>query len=194
MPDASQPQMKAGHIKQNLVLGEELAGARVEDFRRVLGAKAIEEIESVSKVAWLPVALDIHLNHAIEEICGPGSNRARSRASTHESLSGGLLGPLVEGVRRVFGLNPSSVMKVLPRGWGALYRNCGVAKVVKLDDKRAAVDFRELPPLVVNDAIYLDSVAGGFHALLDICAVEGDVTVEDPNSDAGTVRFLFVWG
>lgn len=185
--------MKAAHLARNLTFAEQFAGARVGRLHEELGAERVETIRSAVKTDWIPIEVDIALSRAVELVCGPGSDRERARESTRESMNARLLRPFVDGVQKLFGLNPESVLKVSPRAWSTVYRSCGSARAQHLDGQQAALDFEHMPSLLLSQPLYLSSIAGGLHAILDLCRVNGDVKPVRPDPGAGTMRFLFTW-
>jgi hypothetical protein len=193
MAPSLQPRMKAAQIKNSLAVAERMAGDRAAALREAIGPEVWETIEGAVRTDWLPLSVDIALSRAVEDVCGPGRDRERSRTSTGENLNARLLAPFVEGVRKVFGLSPKPALKVSPRAWKTVYKDCGDSRFVDVSEREAALDFENMPREVLESPLYLSAIAGGLHAVLDMCGVEGHVEPRDADVAAGTVRFLVTW-
>lgn len=157
------------------------------------GAATIGAIEEAIKTDWVPVSIDMALSAATAEVLGVPFDRERARQSTLRSMRARLLAPVVEGVRKIFGLKPKPAIKMTQRGWHQIYRNCGSPVFVDVSETSASLIFEKMPAEALACADYLVSIAGGLHAILDICHAEGDVTVGEVDAEAQTVRFDFSW-
>lgn len=187
------PGIKATQIQSSLAVAEQLARERVARLHAAMGADTLGTIRGAIKTSWVPVEADIALAHAVESVCGFGTDYERSRRATAASLDQKLLRPFIEGVRKVFGLSPKGLFKTCQRGWNGVYKDCGQPQYVDLGERAAALDFSEMPLQVLDSDIYLRAIAGGLHALLDICHVEGEIVAKDVDARARTVRFQIEW-
>lgn len=187
------PAMKAGHLKANLEIARDLAGDAEPAFLAAMGDAMVEEIEGSLKTAWLPIELDMAVSRATCTVLGAHADRERARESTRRSMNTRILAPIVEGVRKVFGMTPKPALKVTRRGWHAIYRNCGQPEFIDLGEGAADLLFEEMPAAALASNNYLFSIAGGLHAILDICRVEGTVEVGEVDPEAKKVRIEFRW-
>ncbi|MGH1343575.1 MAG: hypothetical protein ACRBN8_18605 [Nannocystales bacterium] len=188
-----QPQIKATQVKVSLTIAERLAGERVQELHEAIGAESLALIRDAIGTSWIPLDVDIVLSHAVEATCGPRSDFERARQSLTASMDQKLLRPFIEGVRKVFGLSPKGMLKTSRRGWSSLYRDGGKPEFVDLGANAAALDFVEMPDAVLASEVYLRAISGAFHALLDLCGVQGEVFVEALDPRARTVRFRLTW-
>ncbi len=193
MGGGREPGIKATQIQSSLAVAERLAGDRVEQLQAAIGTEMLAKIRDAIKTAWVPVQADIALANAVESTCGPGSDYERSRQATTDSMNRKLLRPFIEGVRKVFGLSPKGLFKTCQRGWNSVYRDCGQPRYVDLGENAAALDFQDMPVQVLASDVYLRAIAGGLHALLDVCHVHGTIVPKDVDPRARTVRFLVTW-
>src|SRR5512136_1883823 len=78
---------------------------------------------------WLPLAEDLRLTRAVYDGLGVAGADHFFRAYTLDSFEGPLLRTLVATGVRIFGLDPASFARWVPRGWNVIYRDAGVWRV-----------------------------------------------------------------
>lgn len=187
------PVIKASHLKNNIAALELIAPGRTPDVLAALDRTVLGDIEGSAKTAWLPVEHDIALAEAIESVLGPGSDHARSRASTRMSMESTLLKPIIDGIQKIFGLAPTPVIRSVARAWAQVYRNCGLPRFEHGTGTRAVLVYEGFPPSVIDSPLYLKSISGGLHACLDLCKVEGTCIPKVRDRAAGEVEYVFEW-
>jgi|GEM_PF-1032701 len=193
----SLPRIKGAQLQNSLHTARDMAQAeaRLAVLEAKLGPDYLAEVASFTRTEWISVEFDIRLSHAVESCLGRGADYERARRSTGRSFESKLLQPFVEGAVRLFGLSPKAMIKLVRRGWTSLYQNCGEADAAFGDDDAptAALTLSRLPDVVYNDAVYLQAIAGGLHAILDVCQVKGTVEVQGKSPARKSATFAFKW-
>lgn len=154
-------------------------------------SETLARIHAASRIDWLPIEFDLEIAEAVAAVLGRTCDRERARQSVRMSLESPLLRPFIVGVQTIFGLEPASVIRQAPRGWLAVYRNAGALEYRIGQGAERVLVYSDIPERVVASALYLDAIAGAFESLLDLCGVEGSVSVEavDPQRRRAELRF-----
>lgn len=184
--------IKASLVHNSIQAIEVVGPGRTAEVLAYLDPDFAAQIQSAAKTTWLPVEIDIAFAEAVEAVLGPGQDRERSRAGTMLSMNSTLLKPVIDGVRKIFGFSPPAVIRTTTRAWTHLYRNCGRPSFEETSSNQAALVY-DFPKIVADNQLYLRSIAGGLHACLDLCQVEGTVVPVVRNRSTGEVAFEFEW-
>ncbi len=169
--------MRASHVHANLRSLELMGQDQAQRVRDAVDPDVLRAIESATRVAWLPVELDLELSEAVDRILGPQALTDWSRLAMQDSFRGPLLGPVVDGAVRLFGLHPGRLAKVFPRGWTQIYRGCGDLKTEPSGGDSVRISHVAPPELLRVSDVFHRSVAGAFSALFDVARVRGEVSV-----------------
>jgi hypothetical protein len=167
--------MRATQMKENLRGLDELAERHSVDLRAALSPEMLKRIKGAMRTDWLPIAYDVEMNEAVERSLGRELLCRWSRSTIESSLKGPMLSPLLDGAVALFGLTPNTLFKLLPRGWGSVYRGCGELKIEGRGNTQARIMWRGVPDEVRASEPYLYGVAATFSALLAVTNAEGDV-------------------
>ena len=179
-------EMRAGQVKENLEALETLA--RAADVRAAMAPADLALIDDVSRLAWLPVRVDVALTEAVARVCGVEAMRQWSQVSIRRSFAKPLLQPLIAGAMQVFGLSPSAFYRVVARGWSNVYRGCGELTVVDVTSDGCGILWQGVPVEVTPN--YLEGVAATLLAILEVTQVKGAVAIEREGS---ACRFVVTW-
>jgi hypothetical protein len=183
------PEIKASHTRTSLdVLGELFPSSAPRVMTR-LSPLVKEALAQAMRLDYLPVMVNLEVVEAINAELGVRGARQVARESLRRTLSGPLLGGLVSTATVLFGNTPPGLLRWLGRGYGWVCRDCGDFKLIRAESGRVEVRLEELPE-ELNIPSYLEAMAGALEAFLDICRVEGEVTV-DPWP--GGARFELHW-
>jgi hypothetical protein len=155
-----------------------------------IGPRVLEEVEGSASSDWIPFQLDLELTHAIARVLGPLGTHRFFQQQQLASFEGPLFKALVDSATSLFGLDPGSWARWIPRGWGTVFRECG-QWVIDLSEK-GAVDLALVapPPGCLDDEVWLASVAGSFSAFLVVARCEGEFALDrvDRARDAACYR------
>lgn len=175
MVEGERPVVRGRHMK-SLVGALEVwdGGARP---LALLPAEALGTISSAGGLDWLPVALDLQVTQAIYDGLGSAEADRFFRAHTLESFEGPILQTLVSTGVRIFGLDPVSFLRWVPRGWHLIFRGVGEWRVpaVPPGATSVALVLASLPGECAEHAVWVRSVARSIAAVLDLARVAGSV-------------------
>jgi hypothetical protein len=152
-----------------------------------------EEIEAASRLSWLPAELNVRMIHALVEGLGAQGCHDFQGEQIAAQLSTPLWRGFVEGGIRTLGLDPASLARWLPNALGLIFKDCGRWSVEDLAENGAALDARELPVELIASPRWVESIAGGVHALFIMCQTSGETKVARFDRDAGSARIELRW-
>ena len=186
--------IRARQVEHSLRALELVSGREHERALGRMRPESLAQIRDSGRFDWLPIGLDVELSQAVADEFGPAFAASRSRMSMRQSLDTPLLRPFIDGVDKLFGLEPSSVFRQVPRGWHAIYRDAGRMRyeVMSAGSQRVLI-YEEVPAVVLDSRVYLEAIAGALGGLLDICKVEGCVRVVDVAAARARVELLVSW-
>ncbi|WP_052559006.1 hypothetical protein [Enhygromyxa salina] len=201
------PAVRASYLRALLFACDEF-GPPAMEIREQLGDTHQTSIECAGPLVWLPIEADIALQRALARVLGAERTRAFVLANLREFMAASILQNIVQTAVGLFGLDPGSFARLLPRAWGMLYRDCGRWSVSRsLDPDRArAREWREvqmclsrLPQACASEDAWLAAVATVQHALLILCGRahdegEGEVELlERVLDEPSQVVFRLAW-
>jgi hypothetical protein len=170
----SEPVIRARHLRSIL---EHVARLPEPSRGAVLGAIGPGPIAAVEESAssdWLPFALDLELTHAIGRVLGPERQHRFFQQQQLESFRSPLFRVLVDSATTLFGLDPGSWARWIPRGWGVLFRGCGEWIVDRAERGVVHAALISPPAGCLEDDVWLHSVASSFSAFLVLARTEGE--------------------
>ena len=171
---SSQPVVRARHLRSILEhvarLPEPSRGAVLE----AMSPEALAAIRGSASSDWLPFALDLDLTHALARALGPEGQHRFFQQQQLDSFGSPLFRVLVDSATSLFGLDPGSWARWIPRGWGAVFRGCGDWVVDRAERGVVHAALVAPPPGCLEDDVWLRSVASSFSAFLLIARTEGD--------------------
>jgi len=163
------PAVRARHMKSLLAaLGEvaEVAAAELDPVQRAA-------IEEASGLEWLPFEANLTLTRAIYHRLGEAEAGAFFRRHTVAALGGPLLRGIVDAAVRLFGLDPGSWARWVPRGWEQVFRRVGTWSVATIPAGEARLALEDLPASALLDGCWPGSVASSLGALCDLARCQG---------------------
>jgi len=154
---------------------------------------ALEQIESSASSDWLPFALDLDLTHAVFRALGVAGAHRFFQEHQLASFQGPLFKALVDSATALFGLDPGSWARWIPRGWGIVFRQCGEWTIDRSD--RGAVDLSLVapPPGCLDDEVWLRSVASSFSAFLVVARREGEFALDHVDRSREAACYTLRW-
>jgi hypothetical protein len=180
----------AGFVQGTLEgLDPELAG-RV--CARIQPASA-ERLQSSSRIAWLPVAIDVELTEALFAELGAARARAQLRDNLRRSFDLPVLRNLLDTAVRLLGRDPERVLRWAPQVWSQLYRDSGALRYVPIGPGDSRMELSDLPDVITRSRDWLDGTAAAISAVFDVLRTSGDVHLADVDPIARTARFEVTW-
>lgn len=195
------PAVRASYLRMLLAACDEF-GPPAAEIRARLGDEHQTSIECAGPLVWLPLDAELTLQRALDEVLGAERAREFVLATLREFLATSLIQAAIATAVGLFGLNPGSFARLLPRAWSLLYRDCGRWSVSRgFDpDRQRAREWREvelhlskLPLACASEPAWLSAVSTVLHALLILCEREGEVEIleRDTSSPERGARVMF---
>lgn len=184
------PKVKSRHMKALLASVDRRPEAPA--VRARLDEGVVRAIEDSRGVEWQPLEWNLGLTRAVRAELGAAATHTFFREMLLESFRGPLLGLLVDSAVRVFGIDPASWARWVPRGWALVFQDCGRWSV---DAQNRRVTFRceDLPGDCVEDDVWVRSVASSLGALVDLARARGGVELLEMDRAARRATFLMEW-
>lgn len=109
-----------------------------------------------------------------------GEERAHQlwRAYLPTHLKSGRFRNLVDSAIRLFGLKPSSLIKVLPRAWSQSFQGFCELEVTQAAHRIGRLSMTNIPPCIEDWPSYAFSHKAIFEGIFDITKVEGEIEVK----------------
>jgi hypothetical protein len=186
-------QIRAALPLQSLRVLESIAGSEHTRVLARLQAETRQRLSSAAWIEWLPLEIDLELSFAIAAALGPDVNKERARLCVLQLFESPLLRPFIHGADMLFGLSPAGLIATVPRGWPAVYRDAGVVRYEVDGGLRRLLIYDGVPPQVIGNRMYLDSLAGALESVFDLSKVEGSVTIGQIDVAARRVELQFEW-
>ncbi len=176
-------EIRAAQLQEDLLA---LAALRHDDASRIvaeLSPATVRRIMNATRVDWLPAELNVELARAGHLVVGDDGLRSWGRASVRRSMESSLLGPILHGAIRVFGLSPGAILRTAPAAYRAAFRGCGTMVVDGTGDGCRRVLLQDLPP-ALRDRCFVLAMAGALEGVFDVCGVEGGSRLVSPSIGA----------
>jgi hypothetical protein len=187
------PVVRARHLQSLL---EEVRALPEPSRGAVLGAIGAERLRQVDEAAssdWLPFVQDVELTHAVASALGPEGMVRFFRKHQLASFQGPLFKVLVDGATTLFGLDPGSWARWIPRGWGVVFRACGRWEISRATPGEVDLALIDPPDGCLDDEVWLRSVAGSFSAFLAVAKAEGEFALDRVDRERGAACYRLRW-
>jgi hypothetical protein len=168
--------MRASHIHSNLLELDTLGPLVAAQVKQRISKETLDAVGDASTIAWLPVEHDIEISTAVRDVLGIAGLRAWSLEAMARSAQGPLIRPLSDGASKLFGITPHALYRVLPRGYGVVYRNCGENAYEQTSESTGVVTQTGVPSLLFDND-YLEGTAGAFMSFPRFFGLEGAVVL-----------------
>jgi hypothetical protein len=186
--------VRARHLKTLLSALERSGAATVAAVRARAGAALLERIDAATPAEWLPIELDVALTEAIARELGPRRTHAHFRAATGLDYETSLFRGFVHMASNLFGLTPATYVKLLPKGWSLVFRECGEFRAGEPATGRLELAYHDVPRVCATE-LWLESVRSSFHSCFDLCGLaEGRVEWGELDLRGRRAVFVFAWG
>jgi hypothetical protein len=187
------PCVRARHMKSLLSGVERLDPALRAEVLAASRAELLECVRAATAVAWLPLALNIELADTIARCLGTKRARPFFRAMLLAEFQSSLFKPFIAGVSRAFGVTPAVFVRMVPRGWELVYRECGKLEPTEVGPGQASLVFSQLPAVCVKNMLWLDAVRSTFYTAFDLSEVDGKIEWDELDLSARRAVMRFQW-
>jgi hypothetical protein len=193
---AGAPRILAAFVQSTLGAVEQLdaeLGARV---RRRMPLAVLSDLESASRISWVPIEWDVALTECIYAEAG----HARAREIFRRNLAGALEAPFlrtfVQGALRLLGGGPSPdrIFGWSARVWSQISRDCGELRFEADGPRSARLALQAAPEAALASAVWLDGMAAAIEAGFALTDAKGTAALEsrDPKSRRASFRLEWV--
>jgi hypothetical protein len=161
--------------------------------RTAIGHAALNEIvESKSFFAWLPVEHNLAATRAVATTLGPRRAHEFFVSLQVDALRMPIFSWVSRLVPTLLG-NPGPALRWVAKGYEIMFRDAGTWEVVDEQRGSAFMHMVDVPEAMLQDTVWLASVASALHAIFVVAEVEGAVTLAAANPRQGSARFRFLW-
>lgn len=152
---------------------------------------ASEWIDAPASGPWFPAERHLAIMRALHDVAGDDGTRAIGRKRLRESLTAGILGPLLRSWGRSYSGAPAQLLRVTPHAWSAATRNLGTLIVTSIADREMGIQVKHAPEIVRRCHAWHRFLEGYGLGVLEMGMLEGEVVVA-PSDDAlvGTFRWF----
>ncbi len=187
------PLTRSRHLRSILEHVARLPEPQRSAVRAAVGPASIEIIESSASSDWLPFALDLDVTHAIARVLGPEGQHRFFHDHQHASFQGPLFRALVDSATAIFGLDPGSWARWIPRGWGIVFRECGQWVIDRSGSGEVDLALVAPPPGCLDDEPWLRSVASSFSAFITVARTSGEFRLASVDRARDAACYALRW-
>lgn len=187
------PRILAGFVQGTLAAVCALDAGLGERVASRLAPETRERVAHASRIAWLPLSVDVELTDAIYAELGASRAREIFRTNLTGALDAPVLRSLAQGALRLFGASPERVYAWAPRVYSQLYRDAGVMRFAHDAPGSARLELEALPACVAESASYLDGIAAAIAGGFDFMGEKGEVRIELHAPAARRATFRLEW-
>jgi hypothetical protein len=187
------PRILAGFVQGTLAA---VSALDVELGKRVasrLAPETRDRLTQSSRIAWLELAIDVELTHAIYAELGPARAQELFRSNLAGALDAPVLRSLAQGALRLFGASPARVFGWAPKAYSQLFRDAGVMRFVLDAPGSARLELEALPSCAAESTPYLDGIAASIAGGFDFIGAKGEVCIESHSPAARRASFRLEW-
>lgn len=156
---------------------------------------AWQQIATSQPVTWLEEATYNALTDSIRTQLGDTETIKLFRALGRRIIQNPNLQNFVEGIIRMFGLSPHTLLKASPRGRETLVRDSGTLEYVYVGPNSATLVLRHFPVSTFKSGTTVVLLSGTFLGLLDAagCAKTAKLSTSHVELHAGHATFHLSW-
>lgn len=187
------PLVRARHLRS---LFDHVRALPEPERGRVLAAydaAALRQVDDSLGFDWLPFELDLQFTHALVGVLGPEGTHRFFREHQLASFRGPLFKVLMDSATTIFGLDPGSWARWIPRGWGVVFRECGQWVVDRSGEGEVDLALVAPPPAALDDERWLRSLASSFSSFLDVAGCEGEFALDHVDRARGAACYRLRW-
>ena len=165
-------------------------GTRV---RQALTPETREAIEGASRVALVPVELDLEVTERLYDLAGEERARAILCANLAATLGSPLLRSFMQMALRLRGHDPGLLFEWSSKVWNQIYRDCGDMEYIRLGESEGRIELRDLPETLTAHPRYLDGIAATLGAVFEIVNVHGQGELKAVDTGTGRAIISVAW-
>ncbi len=193
MSSEPEPLIRARQLLSILEHVDKLPAQARQAVREAIAPAILTQVEASTGADWVPFTWDVELTHAIARALGPDGMHRFFQEQQLAAWRGPLLKSLVDSATALFGLDPGSWARWIPRGWAVVFRNCGRWEVERTGPGAVDLAFVAPPARALEDEVWLRSVASSFSSFLVLAKAEGEFALDHVDRARGAVYYRLRW-
>lgn len=193
MSTPPEPLIRARQLLSILEHVDKLAGEAPRAVRGEVAPELLARIEASAGSDWVPFAWDVELTHAVARALGPDGTHRFFQEQQLAAWQGPLLKALVDSATALFGLDPGSWARWIPRGWNVVFRNAGRWEVERSGPGEVDLALVDPPAGALDDEVWLRSLASSFSSFHLVAKTEGEFTLDRVDRARGAACFRLRW-
>jgi hypothetical protein len=188
-----QPRVRARHCQDWLAhVKKEDEPYRSRFFERVPPALR-EQIDSSSRVGWLPISVHVELADLVVAAFGAARAHAFYRRAASQWLMGPLLGPVLRTSARLLELTPATLLRWAHHGWEVSFKDSGELVGEAISPTHGRLVYSNLPPVCTASMPWMTSAQGSAYGVLDVIGFEGSVRLDTSQRSEGRMFVEIDW-
>jgi hypothetical protein len=161
---------------------------------RARSARAtLAEVEGCLPSAWLPIEMDVELTEHVSNVLGAARAHQFYQRLTLGDYETSVFKSFIDMTVRMIGLSPNTYVKMVPHGFGLMYRDFGSFRALEREETRARLLFSAIPSACVQNELWLESVRSSFHTAFALTRTRGQVEWDDLDLAGRRAVFAFRW-
>jgi hypothetical protein len=187
------PAVRAVSVRDALSYLDKFQPGATRRVRSAIPDDVLAIIDSTPRLAWVDIEDEGYVPATIWSVLGDDEATEMIVEFLQSHLHIPLLGALVETTRKLFGLSPSTALRVLPTGWKLIYRDFGGIEVHPTSDRSAEVVLSDLPRSVIDSDTRLALFRAHFLGIIRMTGYSGDAQVVQIDRPNAQVRYELSW-
>jgi hypothetical protein len=187
------PSVRARHMKGFVEAIDALGPAEASAIRALAKRETLAEVEACLPSAWLPIEMDVELTEHVSNMLGAARAHEFYQKLTLGNYETSVFKSFIDMTVRMIGLSPGAYVKMVPRGFGLIYRDYGSFRALEREENRARLLFSAIPSVCVRTPLWLEAVRSSFHSAFDLTNTRGMVEWDDLNLADRRAVFSFRW-
>jgi len=170
-----------------------LKPAEARSIRGLTNPATLAEVASCLPSAWLPIEMDVELTEHVSNVLGAARAHQFYQKLTLGDYETSVFKSFIDMTVRMIGLSPNTYVKMVPHGFGLIYRDFGSFRALEREADRARLLFSAIPAACVRNPLWLESVRSSFHTAFDLTKTRGLVDWDTLDLEGRRAVFSFRW-
>jgi hypothetical protein len=170
-----------------------LAPAVRDRIRVRLPPEHVSAIDDAVPAVWLPMHVNLSVTDATALELGPQAAHTFFRALVGAEYQTDTFRAFLASVARLLGLTPTTYVKMAPRGWELVFKNCGALRPLARERQQAWLEYTNIPQICLQNELWMESVRSSFYSAFDLTRVEGEIRWEELDFSRRRAVFQFLW-
>jgi len=188
-----EPLIRARQLLSALERVDALPDPARRAIRGGMSPECLAHIGAAAGSDWLPFRLELELTRAVARALGPVEAHRFFLEHQLAATQGPLFKTLIDSATALFGLDPGSWARWIPRGWGIVFRNCGGWELDRAGPGAVDLALVGAPAEALDDEVWLRSLASSFSALLVVAKADGAFTLDRVDGARNAACYRLRW-